>query len=158
MKKGYMKIYIRIFFTILILITMILGIAYFFKNQYDNEQFKTIKTDMMLIEAKTEAIAQRMKMKEKGVTYIGKKIEEQEEREEIKNLQNKNIINLEEKNNKYYILEKEHLEKLGLTTINIKKGYYIVEYDKNEIIYTRGINDNNGNVIYTLSELEKIKK
>lgn len=155
MRKEYVKTYVKTLVIILVLAAIICGVGYFFKNEYDDEQFETMKTDMLLIEAKTKILAQRVKMKEKDVTYVGKKIEEAKEEEIIKTMQEKQVINLEEKKNKYYILEKEHLEELGLTITLPEEGYYIVEYDKNEIIYTKGIEDKNGNILYKLSELEK---
>ncbi len=154
MKRGYGKIYGKILLIIVIIAAIICGAAYFFKNEYDDEQFETIKTDMLLIEAKTKMVAEKVKMKEKGVTYIGKKIKKTEENDDIKQLQEQGIINLKEKKNKYYILEKNHLEELGLTTIKIEEGYYIVEYNSNEIIYTKGVQDKNGNRLYKLSDIE----
>lgn len=157
MKRRYLQTYIKIAFFIGIIISIILGVGYFLKKEYHSQQFETIKTDMLLIQAKTKMVAEKMKMKEKDATYIGKKIEEVEENEDIRKLQESKIINLEEKNNQYYILEKKHLEELGLATINLEKSYYIVEYNSNEIIYANGIKDKNGNMLYKLSDIENIK-
>lgn len=158
MKKEYLKTYVKTLVIFLILAVIVCIVGYFFKSEYDDEQFETTKTDMLMIEAKTKILAQKIKMKEKNVTYVGKKIEEVKDEEIIKKMQEKQVINLEEKKNKYYILEKSHLEELGLTITAPEEGYYIVEYNKNEIIYTKGIEDKNGNVIYKLSELEEIEK
>ena len=38
-----------------------------------------------------------------------------------------------------------------------KQGNYIVEYNSNEIIYTSGIKDKDGNILYKLSDIEKVK-
>lgn len=154
MKRGYFKTYAKILFIVLLLIAIIYGIGYFFKTEYDDEKFETIKTDMLLIEAKTKIIGEKVKIKETDATYVGKKIEEVKEEDTIKQLQEKGIINLDEKKNVYYILEKSHLEELGLTTINLEEGYYIVEYSNNEIIYTKGVQDKNGNTLYKLSDIE----
>lgn len=157
MKRGYFKTYVKILFFIGIIIAIIYGAGYFLKNEYDDEQFETIKTDMLLIEAKTKMVAEKIKMKEKDAVYVGKKIEEAKDDEDIKKLQESGIINLEEKNNVYYILEKSNLEELGLTAVNLAEGYYIVEYNSNEIIYAKGIKDKNGNVLYKLSDIENMK-
>lgn len=157
MKRGYFKTYVKILFFIGIIIAIIYGAGYFLKNEYDDEQFETIKTDMLLIEAKTKMVAEKIKMKEKDAVYVGKKIEEAKDDEDIKKLQESGIINLEEKNNEYYILEKSNLEELGLTAVNLAEGYYIVEYNSNEIIYAKGIKDKNGNVLYKLSDIENMK-
>lgn len=155
MKRGYFKTYAKILFFLIIIAAIICGIGYFFKSQYDDEQFETIKTDMLLIEAKTKVVAEKVKMKEKDASYVGRKIEEVKEEEDIKNLQERGIINLEEKSSVYYILEKGDLEELGLVTINLENSYYIVEYNTNEIIYSKGIKDKDGNMIYKLSDLER---
>lgn len=154
MKRGYLKAYLKTLLVILVIAMIICAVGYFLKNEYDDEQLKTIKTDMLLIEAKTKIIAEKVKIKEKGTTYIGKKIEAGEEIEEIKKLHNEGIINLENKKSDYYILEKQHLEELGLSTIKIEEGYYIVEYNSNEIIYTKGVQDKSGNRLYKLSDIE----
>lgn len=155
MKRGYFKTYAKILFFLIIIAAIICGIGYFFKSQYDDEQFETIKTDMLLIEAKTKVVAEKVKIKEKDASYVGRKIEEVKEEEDIKNLQERGIINLEEKSSVYYILEKGDLEELGLVTINLENSYYIVEYNTNEIIYSKGIKDKDGNMIYKLSDLER---
>ncbi len=157
MKRGYFKTYVKILFFIGIIIAIIYGAGYFLKNEYDDEQFETIKTDMLLIEAKTKMVAEKIKMKEKDAVYVGKKIEEAKDDEDIKKLQESGIINLEEKNNVYYILEKSNLEELGLTAVNLAEGYYIVEYNSNEIIYAKGIKDKDGNILYKLSDIENMK-
>ena len=155
MKRGYFKTDAKILFFRIIIAAIICGIGYFFKSQYDDEQFETIKTDMLLIEAKTKVVAEKVKIKEKDASYVGRKIEEVKEEEDIKNLQERGIINLEEKNSVYYILEKGDLEELGLVTINLENSYYIVEYNTNEIIYSKGIKDKDGNMIDEISDLER---
>lgn len=154
MRKGYLKTYVKILLIIIVLIVVIYGIGCVFKSGYDIEQFETIKTDMLLIEAKTKIIAEKVKIKEKDIEYVGKKIEEIKEDEDIKKLQEQGIVNIEEKKNTYYILEKNHLEELGLTTMDIKEGRYIVEYNTNEIIYTKGVKDKEKNVLYKLSDIK----
>ena len=157
MKRGYLKTYIKILFLLAIIASVIYGGIYFLKKGYANEQFETIKTNMLLIEAKTKIVAEKMKMKEKDTSYVGRKIEERD-MEDIKALQEKGMIDTEEKENIYYILEKSHLEELGLTTIKLEEGYYIVEYNTNEIIYSKGVEDKNGNKLYKLTEIEKVSE
>ena len=54
---------------------------------------------------------------------------------------------------KYYIIEKETLEEIGLQNINLKKGFYIVNYNTDEIIYSEGVKIGE-NTYYKLSELK----
>lgn len=155
MKRGYFKTYAKILLIILLLAIAIYMAGHFFKTEYDAEQFETIKTDMLLIEAKTKIIGEKVKIKEDNAVYIGRKIEETKEEDNTKQLQEQGVINLEKKENRYYILEKSHLEELGLANLNLEDGYYIVEYNSNEIIYSKGIQDKDGNTVYTLSDIEK---
>lgn len=156
MKRGYfLWTYTRILFIIFIIIAIILAGIYFFKKEYDIEQFETIKTDMLLIEAKTKIVAEKVRIKEENASYIGKKLEEVGERTDIKELQDKEIIDLNSKDKNYYILEKSHLDDLGLTTIKVEEGYYIVEYNSNEIIYSKGVENKEGERLYKLSDIQK---
>lgn len=155
MKRGYLKTYIKTLFIIVMIVAIIAGIIYFMKNGYDDEQFETVKTNMLLIEGKTKVVAEKVRIQEKDASYVGKKIEEMTDNIEIKDLQEKEIIDLGSEENNYYVLEKENLEQLGLTTIELNEGFYIVEYNSNEIIYSKGAKDSNGNIVYKLSEFIK---
>ncbi len=155
MRKGYGRVYAGILFIILVIGIIIYGVLKYAKKEVDSEQFETIKTDMLLIEAKTSIVAQKVKIKEKDAKYIGSKIEN-DENEDIKKLEEHGIIELKKENN-YYILDDNNLDELELSVRNQKQGNYIVEYNSNEIIYTSGIKDKDGNILYKLSDIEKVK-
>lgn len=155
MRKGYGRVYAGIIFIILVIGIIIYGVLKYAKKEVDSEQFETIKTDMLLIEAKTSIVAQKVKIKEKDAKYIGNKIEN-DENEDIKKLEEQGIIELKKENN-YYILDDNNLDELELSVKNQKQGNYIVEYNSNEIIYTSGIKDKDGNILYKLSDIEKVK-
>ena len=155
MRKGYGRVYAGILFIILVIGIIIYGVLKYAKKEVDSEQFETIKTDMLLIEAKTSIVAQKVKIKEKNAKYIGNKIEN-DENEDIKKLEQHGIIELKKENN-YYILDDNNLDELELSVRNQKQGNYIVEYNSNEIIYTSGIKDKDGNILYKLSDIEKVK-
>lgn len=155
MRKGYGRVYAGIIFIILVIGIIIYGVLKYAKKEVDSEQFETIKTDMLLIEAKTSIVAQKVKIKEKDAKYIGNKIEN-DENEDIKKLEEQGIIELKKENN-YYILDDNNLDELELSVRNQKQGNYIVEYNSNEIIYTSGIKVKDGNILYKLSDIEKVK-
>ena len=155
MRKGYGRVYAGIIFIILVIGIIIYGVLKYAKKEVDSEQFETIKTDMLLIEAKTSIVAQKVKIKEKDAKYIGNKIEN-DENEDIKKLEEQGIIELKKENN-YYILDDNNLDELELSVRNQKQGNYIIEYNSNEIIYTSGIKDKDGNILYKLSDIEKVK-
>lgn len=142
---------------IIIIAAMIWGAIYFVNKQYDNEKVETLKTDMLLLEAKVKIIAEKVNIKEKGAKYIGTELKEKKDEDEFKNLIEKESIKIDSKKNKYYVLNNDNLEDLGLGNIKLSEGYYVVDYKTNEIFYTLGIKDEEGNVKYSLSELEKTK-
>lgn len=155
MKRGYFKTYAKTFFVILLIVLIAIGIVYYLKSKYNIEQLETIKTNMLLIEGKTKIIAQKVKIKEKDAEYVGTKIEKETEDERIKELQEKGVIDLNAKGVNYYILEKSHLEELGLSDIILEEGVYIIEYTSNEVIYSEGIESEDGKRLYKLSEFSK---
>ncbi len=156
MKRGYFKTYAKTFFVILLIALIAIGVVYYLKNEYNVEQLETIKTNMLLIEGKTKIIAEKVRIKEKDATYVGTKVEKETEDEIIKELQEKGVIDLNAKGVNYYILEQSHLEELGLSDITLEEGVYIVEYTSNEVIYSEGIEIEDGKKLYKLSEIEEI--
>jgi len=157
MKRGYFKTYAKTFFVILLIAAIAIGIVYYLKKEYNVEQLETIKTNMLLIEGKTKIIAEKVRIKEIDATYIGTKVEKDTDYEVIKELQEKGIIDLNAKDVNYYILEKSHLKELGLSDLILEEGMYIVEYTSNEIIYSNGIEIEEGKMLYKLSEIQEME-
>ena len=120
---------------------------------YNNEEYETVKTNMLLIQGKTEVIAQKVEIEEEGAEYIGTKIQDKQDDAKIQNLVNNNVINLKSEDNNYYCIDNSNLEELGLSEINID-DYYIVDYKQNDVIYVDGIQDEAGNTVYKLSDME----
>ena len=158
MKRGYLKTYAKTFFIMLLIAAIAIGVVYYLKSKYNVEQLETIKTNMLLIEGKTKIVTEKVRIKEKDATYVGTKIEKETENEKINKLQEKGIIDLNEKDVNYYILEQLHLEQLGLANIELEEGMYIVEYTTNEIIYSEGIEIDDNIKVYKLSQIEEIEK
>ena len=151
-KKSLLATYVKIFIVIALMSATIYALIRFVDNGYSNEMYETIKTNMLLIQGKTEVIAQKVEIKEKGAELIGTKIKDKQEEEPIKKLIEAGIINIESKDNNYYCLSNEDLKNLGLENI-ITNNYYIVDYKKNDIIYVDGIQNQSGNIVYKLSEM-----
>lgn len=153
MRKSLVVTYIKIIVVILIIAAIAYVAFKVLNNSYNKESFETVKTNLLLIQGKTEVIAQKVEIKEEGAEYIGTKIEEKQEDEKIQNLINNNVISLDSDDNNYYCLDNSNLEELGLSDIRID-NYYIVDYKQNDIIYVDGIENENGNIVYKLSEME----
>lgn len=151
-RKSLLATYIKIILVIAVIAVAIYGILKIASDEYNKEEFSTIKTNMLLIQGKTEIIAQKVDIKEKGAKYIGTEIEEKQNDAEIQNLINNNVIDINSEKSNYYCLDNNNLKELELD-INID-DYYIVDYKKNDVIYVDGIQDQNGNMIYKLSDME----
>ena len=65
---------------------------------------------------------------------------------------NNNIIDIDSKKSKYYCINNDNLNELGLENVRVD-DYYIVDYENNEVIYINGIKNENGDTIYKLSDM-----
>lgn len=152
-KKGLISAYIKIILIILILGVVVYGALKIFIDAQEKMKFETIKTNMLLIQGKTEVIAQKVNIKEKDAKYIGIKIKEKQDDEKIKNLVNNNIIDIDSKDSNLYCIDNLALRELGLDSIEIE-DYYIVDYKKNDVIYVDGVENEDDKVVYKLSEMK----
>lgn len=152
-RKGLISAYIKIILIILILGAVVYGALKIFIDAQEKMKFETIKTNMLLIQGKTEVIAQKVNIKEKDAKYIGIKIKEKQDDEKIKNLVNNNIIDIDSKDSNLYCIDNLALRELGLDSIEIE-DYYIVDYKKNDVIYVDGVENEDDKVVYKLSEMK----
>ena len=63
------------------------------------------------------------------------------------------MIDTSAKRMEYYILNNENLKELGLENVTLDEGVYIVDYKTDEVIYSKGIVNEEGKLIYKLSEM-----
>ncbi len=152
-RKSLVATYVKIILVILIIIAVIYGIGVVAFREYNNEEYETVKTNLLLIQAQTEVIAQQVEIEEEGAEYIGTAIAENKDDEKIQNLVNINVINLESEDSNYYCIDNNDLEELGLENIQIE-DYYIVDYQQKDVIFVDGIEDKDGNIVYKLSDME----
>lgn len=151
-RKSVLATYIKIILVILLIaIALYYAVNIVFK-EYDESEIETIKTDMLLIQGKTEVIAQKVQIKEKGAEYIGTKIEEKQNEDKIQNLIQNEVIDIDSKDHNYYCLDSKDLEELGLNDIHVE-DYFIVDYKQNDIISIEQIQKEDGSIIYKLSEM-----
>lgn len=154
-QKGMGHLMLMIWMIVIVL--AIVGIGYLAKEEMNKEKIETYETDMLLIQGKAKVISQESAIQKKEELLKGKKLEEHLEEGIIKELLEKQVISQEEVAfSKYYMLEQVTLEEMGLENISLKEGYYIVNYDTDEVIYAKGVKIGN-KVYYKLSELKAIK-
>ncbi len=152
-KKSVLFTYIKIIIVIGIIVGAVyFGVKYLYK-EYDKEAFETVKTNMLLIQAKTELVAQKVEIDEDDAKYIGTKVSEKEDDPKIKNLVDNKIIDIDSKKSNYYCIDNTNLDELGLNDVRTD-DYFIVDYKKNDVIYVDGIENSKGEIIYKLSDME----
>lgn len=142
---------------IVIIIISIIGMICYAKIRYEQNIKQDYETDMLVLQGKVRILSQEATIQKNEEFLKGKKVSDNLEDEEIKELLEKNIITQEEENfEKYYILENSNLEEMGLKGIELLDGKYIVNYATCEIIYTKGVKIGENNY-YKLTELLNLK-
>ena len=136
-----------------IFVLIIVGIQ-LFKKLLNKQVNETLKTDVLLLQAKINKISNEYIINKKEDNLKGVKINEIQECKEIKEFLGKGIIDINDKDKKYYVLQKDDLIEFGMQENNIKNNEYIVEYSEAKIYFVNGI-ENDGNIYYELKEIEK---
>ena len=155
MKKENGLTHMTTIFLVIIILVLILVAVRFVELQYKNEESETIKTNMLAIQGKAKIIAEEEKALKKELAGI--KISDKKEEENIKKLFEQQNITIDE-NSKYYVLDKENLNAIGLGNIELELDqYYIVNYDNLEILYTKGVQIGD-NILYKLSDFNKLNE
>lgn len=141
---------------IIIIVIAVLGFN-ITKKMLERRNVENYKTNMLLLQGKVKVISKEFVMKKEDEEILeGKKVSENLEREDIKELLEKGIISQEDESfERIYIIENEDLERIGLSNIKLKDGYYIVNYNTDEIIYSKGI-EIDPKVYYKLSEIKEM--
>ncbi len=134
---------IKLIFSIIILVVIISGIVFIVKRLWQDTSIKNIETDLLYIKAKCKVIHDK-NIIDKNEQLLGEKITEYTENEEINT-----IIS---QSDKWYKLSQEDLETIGMENLKFEDGY-LVNYEENDIIYAKGIEENE-QIYYKLSDLE----
>ncbi len=138
---------------VVIIAVITFGVVYFGRIQADKEKAEDIKTNMLLVQAKVKKISGDYTLEEKDEILVGTKLSDMEEEQPIKEFLEKELFKPDEKNKKYYVLNQQNLNDLGLDKVILEENaYYIVEYTSSEVYYTKGYLDEKGNLHYSVSE------
>ena len=146
---GYIKVAI---WTIIIAVFVAGGI-YFMRMQLEHARAKTIKTNMLLVEWKIKEYEEKQKVAKQDLVCIGMKVSDMQNDPEVKRLIDNGIIG-SENYEKYYVLNDEDLQKLDLGISNEEGSYYVVNYETNDILITRGCKYSKNKILYRLSDIE----
>ncbi len=156
MKNEKGMTYLTLLIILVILAVVIVAIVFFIKGEYQQETIENRKTDLLLVQGKVTMLEEMVVAKREGAAYIGKKVVDNKENEQIKTLLEKGIIAENEENfDSYYLLEKEDLDALGLSQLELKEGeVYVVNYKTGEVMMTVPVTIENTEY-YTLSSIRE---
>lgn len=147
---------VALIMTIIIMLILVVVTFNYSKNEIDKTRLESLKTNMLLIKAKSKTIYERYSFKEidelPGIEYnpsgsiSGDYVISQELKTEI----SKN-------EGTFYILEKEDLENMGLGTIEVdNEEFYIVDYESGEVFYAPGYTQDE-TTYYRLTDIQELK-
>lgn len=156
LKKQNGMGYIQVILITILIILLVAGAVYFIRVNLNDRYIETIKTNMLLIQWKIKNYAGVKTVSGEEPAKIGTVVSEMQQDEIIAPILEKNVISKEEYE-KYYVLKDSDLAELGAEVTNEEDSYYIVNYETNEIIITKGCSYKKGKTLYKLSEIEKAK-
>lgn len=149
--KGTVKLVLIIF----LIIVVVFFLARYVINIVKKEQVKSIQADILLVQAKVEIVKGKYNMNKDENPLKGVKMSERTDEFQLGIFLSKNVI-AEDEFDKYYILNSTSLEEMDLKQLVGKyPGYFIVNYDDFEVIYTDGYENEHGLWCYKLSDLKK---
>lgn len=119
------------------------------KDVLDKTSIESVKTNMLLIEAKVKVYAEEYHFDGDASKLKGIKVSDTTESEVVSFNSNSGNAYSE-----YYYLSKDALSEMGLT---IKEGKYLVNYDYEniDIVFVEGLTIN-GTTYHTISEIESL--
>ena len=144
-------------FFVLIIAFIVFGVVYYVRMQATKEELEDMKTDLLLVQAKVKKISSDYILENKDEVLIGTKLTEVKEEPAIQEFLNQNSIDTEEKDKKYYVINQQNLNEMGLPQVKLKEdAYYIVEYTDGAVYYTKGYKLE-GNSYYDINNIEGLK-
>ena len=149
--KSLIKLTIAI---VVIIILVALGVRYTIK-MINSEKVKNFQYDMLLVKNKTEVYNAKHTLNKDENPLLGYQLSQLPEDINISEFKDKHII-ADNEYEKYYLLDSASLEKMDLgELVNKYPGFFIVNYENYEVIYTQGYENKNGLWCYKISDLEK---
>ena len=150
--------HIVLIIAIIVIAFVIVTVLYFLKQDIDLKLIENYQTNMLQIQGKITIISQEATIQKNEGLLKGRKLSDYSSVSSVKKLFELGLIAMSEENyQKYYILDNLELEQLKLENIKIDKGFFVVNYDSEEVIYSEGIKLNE-KTYYKLSEIKELNK
>lgn len=116
-------------------------------------KIENVRTNLLLIQAKIRIIHEKNTFDEEENKLVGEKIEGEEKRNEIKNKYGVDITKDDETQYDFYKISADDLNEMNLEEVPYDDGY-IVNYETEEVIYIKGVQDEDGTTYYSLSQIK----
>ena len=146
--------HIKTIILIIIITVFVASGVYYVRMQYNRAKVKTIKTNMSMIELKAKENLDKQKAEGKEISYIGTKLSEFTDQELISKLTDNGIISSDELE-KYYVLSDDNIQELKCNKVsNEDNSYYLINYETNEVIITKGCVFNDKKILYKYSDIK----
>lgn len=144
-------------FLILIIAFIVFGCVYYLRMQTTKENLEDMKTNLLLVQAKVKKISSDFILENKDEILIGTKLTDIKDEPTIQEFLNQNSIDTEEKGKKYYALNQQNLNEIGLSQVKLEENaYYVVEYTNGAVYYTKGY-EIAGNNYYDINNIEGLE-
>lgn len=156
MRNMMTKSSVKIIIGVILITAVVIGAVQYVKYYLNKEKIKNMQADILLVQAKVEIVKANNSLNKDEHPLIGYQLSQLPEQIDIKEFLEKNVI-AEEEYEKYYLLDNENLEQMDLKElVNKYKGYFIVNYDNYEVIYTEGYENENKIWCYRITDLHKM--
>lgn len=140
------KSFIKFIVIIVILVGVIIWGTQLIIKEADSKKLETISTDMLLIQAKAKVIFETYHV-DNSNGLKGRKVENNAELE---------LFGINDNGN-YYIWDKEILNELGLKEVQLEEDdFYIVNYDSEEVLFSKGHKEKDGNIYFKLTDIKNL--
>lgn len=140
------KSFIKFIIVIAILTGIIIWGTQMIIKEAGNKELETINTNMLLVQAKAKVISEKYHVDSTN-GLKGRRVENNSE------LENFGITD----DGNYYIWDREVLNEIGLTEIQLEENdFYIINYDSEEVLFSKGYKTKDGQVYFKLTEIKNL--
>lgn len=151
---GYIKLILGI---CIIIVAVVFAVSYV-KKEIKKENVEEMQLDLLLVQGKVELLQGNHSMNNEAVPLKGYQLTVIPENINVQDFFEKNVITQEEYE-KYYLLDNVALQEMGLEElVNKYDGYFIVNYENFEIIYSKGYENVYGLWCYRITDLYKVEE
>ena len=142
MKKNKGITLVSLIITVVLLILLAGTTTYVVDRITKTMNVENVKTDLLLIQAQIKTIAEKNSFNSEENPLIGTLSSIDTEKYGV------------EAERDYYLLSREDLKTMNLENIEYDNGYYVC-YETEEVIYIKGVKNNNGDTLYTLTQIKE---